>query len=500
MLESKQLNDIGFDYIIENLEPWSPFGEELRRRVRPYTGAERAELAAEFGNIALLADAYRSDPAAFGPAARYLMQFKDIRRSLARSRETTLSDIELFEIKRFLILLEGFAPAFSALGCAAELRGIDIRTETAALDILDPDGMRAQTFRLGDNCSELLRSIRRQRKDTDIALRTLESGNGAEKDRLTAERTRLAALEENEELRIRGEMTRAFSEYSAEIAELIANIARFDFALAKARLMLALGGTVPEILPEDGEKRIEFVGMVNPAIRASLALKGRAFTPVSIELEPGSTVITGANMGGKSVAVKTCALNAYLAVCGMPVFCAGGKLPLVPDIHLLCEDLEDSRGGLSSFGGEMVRFGSIIEEAKAKPGSLVLLDEFARGTNPHEGSALVRAAVRYFNGAESGGAYALITTHFDGIARYAKVHYQVMGLRNADTEELMNALSREKAEAAGGGKAVSPQELLSRYMDYGLYRVGTDANPPRDALKICRALRIPDGFMNCVQE
>ncbi|MBO4879445.1 MAG: hypothetical protein J5544_04230, partial [Clostridia bacterium] len=300
MLESKQLNDIGFDYIIENLEPWSPFGEELRRRVRPYTGAERAELAAEFGNIALLADAYRRDPAAFGPAARYLMQFKDIRRSLARSRETVLSDIELFEIKRFLILLEGFAPAFSALGCSAELRGIDIRTETAALDILDPDGMRAQTFRLGDNCSELLRSIRRQRKDTDIALRTLESGNGAEKDRLTAERTRLAALEENEELRIRGEMTRAFSAYSAEITELIANIARFDFALAKARLMLALGGTVPEILPEDGEKRIEFVGMVNPAIRASLALKGRAFTPVSIELEPGSTVITGANMGGKS--------------------------------------------------------------------------------------------------------------------------------------------------------------------------------------------------------
>ena len=39
-----------------------------------------------------------------------------------------------------------------------------------------------------------------------LALRRLGAGEGAERDRLTAERTRLAALEENEELRIRGEM------------------------------------------------------------------------------------------------------------------------------------------------------------------------------------------------------------------------------------------------------------------------------------------------------
>ena len=489
MLEARQLTDIGFEYVIEKLEPWSPFGEELRRRVRPYAQTECEELRLELANVALLAEEYKASPAAFGSLARILMQLKDIRRSLARCRETTLSDIELFEIKRFLIVSEGLEDAAGAVPAIEKLNGIRLYKLTAALDILDPEGLRTQTFRLADGSSELLRDIRKKRKETDIALRAAE--NGAEKDALSAERTRLAAMEENEETRLRGEMTRAFSAYADELEALIVSVGRLDFALAKARLALELGGTVPDILPENGEKRIVFTDMVNPEIRAALAERGGEFTPVTIALQPGSTVITGANMGGKSVAVKTCCLTALLAVCGMPVFCRKAELPLLPDIHLLSEDMEDSRGGLSSFGAEMVRFDGILRSCENAPGSLVLLDEFARGTNPHEGSALVRAAVRYFN--KKNSAYALITTHFDDVACLAPVHYQVMGLRNADEAALTAALF-----AAGAG--VSPAELLSKFMDYGLFRARNDANPPRDALKICRALRISEEFMAGVEE
>ncbi len=493
MLEARQLADIGFDYVLAGLEPWSPFGEELRRRLKPYGKAERAALLGEFRNISVIAEAFSADPSSFGPLARALMQLKDIRRSLQRSRETTLSDIELFEIKRFLILAGSLDEAYSALPFAGELYGIRIFALPEALDILDPDGMRAQTFRLPDGASLLLSEIRKSRKAVDLALRALPqtAENGAERDRLMAERTNLAAKEENEELRLRGEMTRAFSVYADEAETLIESIGKLDLAAAKARLMLTLGGTVPEILPEGGEKRIEFIDMVNPETDAAIKERGRRFTPVSIALEPGSAVITGANMGGKSVAVKTLALNALLAVCGMPVFAKSAALPLLPDIRLLSEDLEDSRGGLSSFGGEMVSFDRILTAAEERPGSLVLLDEFARGTNPHEGSALVRGAVRYFN--EKDDTYALITTHFDDVACLARVHYQVMGLRNTDEAALKAALSSPEA-----GKA--PQELLARFMDYGLFRAGSEVNPPRDALKICRALRIREDFMNKVTE
>ncbi len=493
MLEAKQLANIGFDHVLSKLEPWSPFGEEKKRRLAPYAPSEREALLAEFRNISALAEAFSRDPAAFGPLARALMQLKDIRRSLKRSRETALSDIELFEVKRFLMLAEALEAAYSALPFADKLEGINIFALPEALDILDPDGMRAQTFRLPDGASPRLAEIRKRRKAVDLALRALPAAaeNGAERDRLSAERTNLAAMEENEELRLRGEMTRAFSAHAESAEELIESIGRLDHAAAKARLMLALGGTVPEILPENGEKRIVFKAMVNPETAAVLGEKGRRFTPVSIELGPGSTVITGANMGGKSVAVKTLALNAFLAVCGMPVFCSFAALPLLPEIHLLSEDMEDSRGGLSSFGGEMVRFNGILASAEKEKGSLVLLDEFARGTNPHEGSALVRGAVRYFN--ETGDTYALITTHFDDVACLAKVHYQVMGLRNADEAALTAALSSPEAGSA-------PQEMLARFMDYGLFKAGSEVNPPRDALKICRALRIREDFMNKVTE
>ncbi|MBQ2191788.1 MAG: DNA mismatch repair protein MutS [Clostridia bacterium] len=489
MLEPKQLTNIGFDHIIQNLQPFSVYGDELRRRVRPYKKDEREKLTAELENVKLLAEAFERDPASFSPLARALMLLKDIRRSLARSRETTLTDIELFEIKRFLIVLESLAAACAELPAARELNGVEIFPMTAALDIVDPDGMRAQTFRLPDDSSEELARIRRERKAADIALRTASPD---EKDGLSAKRTRLAALEENEELRLRGEMTRAFAVYSEQLEELIESIARLDFALAKARLMLDLHGCVPEIAEKTGENEAKLVltDMVNPALGAALREKGREFTPVSIELARGSTVITGANMGGKSVAVKTLALNAYLAMAGMPVFAKEAVLPMLSDIHLLAEDMEDSRGGLSSFGGEMVRFDAILRGCSENPGALVLLDEFARGTNPHEGSALVRAAVRYFE--EKKQAFAVLTTHFDDVAVLAPVHYQVMGLRRADESALASALAAAEESSAG--------ELLSRFMDYGLYRVPAGVNPPRDALRICRALGISDGFMRFVHE
>ena len=180
-------------------------------------------------------------------------------------------------------------------------------------------------------------------------------------------------------------------------------------------------------------------------------------------------------------------LNVLLALCGFPVFCGEAELPHFAGIHLLCEDMEDSLGGLSSFGGEMIRFDGILSEIKTESTALVLLDEFARGTNPHEGAALVRAAVKYFN--NRCGCFALITTHFDDVACCAPMHYQVIGLKNVEPAVL---------DAALAGNDASRASVLPKLMDYGLYRVASDVNPPRDALAICKAMRVSDEFMRCV--
>ena len=480
MLDKQQQAAIGFAYIIENLQTCSPFGEELARHTHAYPCEENARLCRELENVRLLAETVRSDAAreALSAAERALMQLKDVRRSVARSREMTLTDVEFFEIKRFLIRLDALAEAFSKIPCGERLNEIDIHPLPRALSIVDPDGMRAMTFR----ASAELAKIRRERKRVDAELRQ-DPVEG--RDALEAERTLLAAREESEELRIRTEMTRAFAAYSNEAEQVIKSIARFDFALAKARLMCSRGGSIPKVYANG--QRVLLNEMINPQTADALHSSGRKFTPVSIELLSGSTVITGANMGGKSVAVKTLALNVLLALCGFPVFCGEAELPHFAGIHLLCEDMEDSLGGLSSFGGEMIHFDGILSEIKTESTALVLLDEFARGTNPHEGAALVRAAVKYFNNRR--GCFALITTHFDDVACCAPMHYQVIGLKNVEPAVL---------DAALAGNNASRASVLPKLMDYGLYRVASDVNPPRDALAICRAMRVSDEFMRCV--
>lgn len=484
MLTNAQLNSIGFTFIQSEAEPLSPYGAELARRPHLYTPDEHYLLVCELENVEKLACLREWFPDEFQSLERALMQFKDVRRSIERSREFTLTDVEFFEIKRFLICLETLSAAYAKLLKDDTLNGIDIEPFTAALDIVDPEGMRAMTFRVSDTCSQLLGNVRRERKQLDLLIRSVD--NASKKEELTANRSILAAKEADEEARIRTEMTKKFAEFADGLMSVTESIAKLDFAAAKSLLMKKLHGIVPKV--EFGGAKLSFSEMVNPKVDAVLKKKGMSFTPLSIELKAGTTVITGANMGGKSVAVKTLALNTLLALHGFPVFCRTGIIPHFSEVDLLCEDMEDQLSGLSSFGGEMVRFDKIVRSSTDGL-KLVLLDEFARGTNPHEGSALVRAAVKFFNARKN--TFALITTHFDYVASFASTHYQVMGLRNADREELKASLQ------TGGEKNIA---TLEKFMDYGLYPVEPDVNPPRDAITICRALNVSDEFMQLVDD
>ena len=74
----------------------------------------------------------------------------------------------------------------------------------------------------------------------------------------------------------------------------------------------------------------------------------------------------------------------------------------------------------------------------------------------------------------------MLATHYDRVARWGSVHYQVIGLKELDVE----ALRKELAAYAGDAGV----ELISRHMNYGLYRVEDAQDCPRDAVNICRLL------------
>ena len=463
-----QKENIGFQFVLSQMQPCSPFGQQLLRDMAPMGPQQREEIQRQLTNIRRVLEAaeYSRD---LQQLQRLFMGLKMVRPAAEKCLETELNSIELFELKRFLLQSQDIFALFARLQGVLALEGIHLKDTVAALDILDPDGSRAVSFYISDSSSEKLAALRREKRELEAALR--ENPDEALRNR----RSQIAGEEELEEQRLQGLMSQALRPHIPAMLGNMAAIADLDLTLEKARIAQKFGGSQPVLT----ERELEMTDMVNPRILQLLEGQGKTFTPVSIALGLGATVITGANMGGKSVALKTIALNVFLVHCGFFPFAKAVKMPLFDGLHIISEDLESIDRGLSSFGGEMARFNRVTE-ALSRGFHFVLLDEFARGTNPHEGSAIARAVTRYLN---RQNAISILATHYDRVADAAVAHYQVAGLKDLNWE----ALAKEIQGLSGENSA----QRIVRCMNYGLFRVEGRQDCPRDALHICRLLGMP---------
>lgn len=157
-------------------------------------------------------------------------------------------------------------------------------------------------------------------------------------------------------------------------------------------------------------------------------------------------------------------------------------MPLFYSVKMLFDDLQSIQSGLSGFGSEIVQFQKALAEVE-QGYSLFLLDEFARGTNPDEGAIIVQAVTRYLNDVN---AISLLTTHYDKVAEHARIHYQIIGLRDVDPE----------ADPPGAGRPPTRTAVavIARHMNYGLYRVeGRSRLPPG------RAEYLPDAVAEALE-
>ena len=164
-------------------------------------------------------------------------------------------------------------------------------------------------------------------------------------------------IEDSEETKVRRSMGQALAPLAGDLLEDADTAGRLDFIIQKALFAVRYGGILPEIT--DGE--LELTDMINPELCDLLEQKGRSFVPVSIRLEQGATVITGANMGGKSVVMKTVALNVLLLQAGFLVCAREARMPLFYSVKMLFDDLQSIQSGLSGFGSEIVEFQKAVE-------------------------------------------------------------------------------------------------------------------------------------------
>ena len=285
--------------------------------------------------------------------------------------------------------------------------------------------------------------------------------------RRDAANERVALAEDAVRVRVSSVVRRSAQSLEA----LTGRIGEFDVLLAHARFTQRYH-CVPAVLERDA--RIEFRKARFLPLEAELAAQGRRYEPISVDLR-GVAVLTGPNMGGKSVALRTCGFVAMLAAFGIPVPAEYASASLFEEIAWIGIGAQEEAGGLlSSFAREVVRLKDILARDASR--MLVLVDEFARTTTPHEGKALLIALIRTLR---RRGHLGFIATHLAGIAREAQApHFAVRGLRGVP-----------KARSADLGAALA---ALADSMDYAVVEVGEADAPQADAIALAHLLGLDD--------
>ena len=472
-----QRENIGFEFIKGKMLPATPFGAELVKSIRPFRKDERDILETELSNLNKLSSNYEEVKSDINAIRRIFMQMKDVRGSIKFGRDNTLSDIELFEIKILLMQLEKLKPVVERVSDELRLDGFFMEPVSIAVDILDPDKRRIPTFSIYDEYSDTLKEIRKKKRDIELRMQSDEALFEELKDK----RLDITAKEEKEERRIREELSIKLRPYFDTVIKNIDSVARFDLLIEKHRV----SKLYPSCLPQITKDTLILKDTINPYICDILESKRLKFTPVSIEMGLGTTVLTGANMGGKSVTLKTVALNTYLALCGFFVYADSASIPAFDEIIMISEESQSVAKGLSSFGAQIVELKNLLNEIENKF-AFAILDEFARGTNPKEGESLVRGLVSLLNTKKT---VSLLVTHFDHVAELSKSHYQVRGLQGVSEDKIFSSLLTKSDDDA-------KITAISQFMNYGIFKVDKDAKPPKEALMICRLLGLQNELLD----
>lgn len=401
--------DCGLRYMYDSLCIMSSCGRKMLLSSDMMT--TKSDIEAYYGR---LNDIYKHD---CSKIAHKLMYLKDIHNTLSRlSDGSTLDDIELFEVKHLAILSSQIRNMLTEQNIAA----ITLPQLDKVVEILDPDKLNIPSFYIYDSYNEALREVRKQMKAIQA------QGDDIAEDK----RQELAMLLQRHadlELQVREQLSQQLLAYVAPLTDTLDNLSCLDILIAKAEQIRQMNLCIPRI---EEEKYTLYNNMFHPQVKAHLAEQGKAFMPVDITYEHTPVTIIGANMGGKSVVLKSLALNQLLAQYGFGVAADHCNINPVEEIALCIGDEQSIVKGVSSFAGEILAIDAVIKKIRAGRKLLALIDEPARTTNPVEGTALVEGLLEVID--HCNGAF-ILTTHYN-IENSDVKRYRVKGLNNGQMD------------------------------------------------------------------
>lgn len=523
----KTRREVGLDYVMQSIDLNTPFGKRQLKEIKPFYPGQEDELKAELDKVERMMDFVNENGRLIGQIQEIFMEVKDVAYSIQRSENQTLSVVEIYEIKSLLLAMRRLLLLTVKDGTPLIPAEYVLADTTDLLDVLDPRRDRINTFYIYDEFSEEIHRLRGKKREYEIAIRkeqkaareeikqrygimltpkfdiivsknhadfekigSIEELELVDQDYLSAtfrlkaneavygymkEMDQLNEQLEEEEERIRREISKEIFKHVQVLCDNCQRMGALDVALGKALFAIAHHCSKPEVV---AEHVIEIEEGRNLQVEEALKARGKSYCPVSISLSDGVTCITGANMGGKTISLKLSGQVAILTQYGFFVPAKKATVGLSNYMQILIGDSQSVERGLSSFGSEMEELKIMLDSSVER--TLLLIDEIASGTNPVEGLALTKSLVDYLM---EKPYISLITTHFETVTeKEGVINMQVRGLADAD----FTLLNREIQYA----KRSERINIISKYMDYRLYRVEKQGQVPKDALNIAKMLGI----------
>lgn len=447
----------GLQYVADELNVMSSAGR--RKMLEQELFTDETLLEQEWERTQAFADTLQGHASskAMTSLRHQMMQLHDLQGTLRNLQShIVLDEVELFEIKNLAYISTLARRDLLELGLDRHVCLPDLQPVFA---LLDPDQTGMPNFYIYDSYDIRLAPLRKQMK----AAAPEEMGQLVEEQNAIQQQVILQLCDK-------------LAAHCSDLSTAMELMAYTDYAIAKAEQALQWGLCRPAL----GKGTTSFLMLFNPRLKQHNESKGLRYQPVDIALKEGVCLITGANMAGKTVLLKSVGIAQLMAQFGMFVPAKEATVSLVNDIVLCIGDEQNEMNGLSSFASEIINISECLKRS-ASERLMVLIDEPARTTNPIEGKAIVQSIATIM---ESRDSITLVTTHYSqlGIARCQRL--RVKGF----TETLSDI-------------PLTP-ESINRFIDYSL-TPDTSDEVPQEALRIAAILQCDSemlekakGFLN----
>lgn len=513
------------DMILGGILPSGELGTAFKRRMNPYKPAEIALARAAYGRIKRLMEFIRNDRSGTTALREHLTHCKAVR-DLSPDLVTPLALHECFEIKEFTYYSEKIRVLCQLLNLPLPDKLYDL---SRLFSILDPEATRVPHFHLSGAYSPRLKQIITRMSEIHLrhthlsAERLQQAAVSLQQPALKAElvvsrmqqdivtvlsgspffsisaenfanitftltpTAEMLALQQQSaqlkedlgiaESQVLEDLTNKIAKYAKHLKQAQHTLAALDWEFACARFGIAHNCVIPTL---HDKLEITLKDAVNlPVEQLTTALRQR-YQKISITLNTKINVLTGPNMGGKTTALKTIGQLCRLASFAIPLPCSKVRLPLFDWIWY--NQYEGGSENLSSFAREIVAFNRAIVQ---KGYGLILLDEFAKGTNPTEGERIAAAVLEYLL---SVNCLVFSATHYNAPADVEPAAcFAIKGIDEAWFDGRRDI---------AGTDLDSRLKMLNQAMDYGIVRLDKGQSPPRCAIRIARILGMPSELIN----